>query len=121
MQAFAVLMIAVSCPDHFRDSLPASIHSVRQLVSILRGMYDTNKLAARAYQIIYSIVKTSRPSVWADVAAAFPDEDIMVLLQQPAAGKLDSKYLPWPDDDQPNDGLFRYDVDEFGTYHFHPL
>ena len=91
MQALAVLMIAISCPDRFRDSLPASFHSVRRLVSLLRGMRDTNMLAARAYQFIYLIVKTSEPFVWADVADAFPDEDIMVL-QQPAVGKVDPKY-----------------------------
>jgi hypothetical protein len=120
MQALAVLMIAISCPDHFRDSLPASFHSVRQLVSLLRGMRDTNMLATRAYQIIYSIVKTSEPFVWADVADAFPDENIVVL-QQPATAKVDRKYLPWPDSDQPMEALFRYDMDGFGTYHFRVL
>jgi hypothetical protein len=121
MQALAVLMIAISCPDHFRDSLSASFHSVRQLVSLLRGMRDANKLAARAYQLVYSIVKTSNPSVWADIADAFPDEDIVVLQQQPAAEKVDAKYLPWPDNNQPTEELFRYEIDGFGTYHFQAL
>jgi hypothetical protein len=120
MQALAVLMIAISCPDHFRDSLPASIRSARRLVSLLRGMCDTNALASRAYQFIYSIVKTSSPFVWPDIADAFPDEVIMVL-QQPAAGKVDPKYLPWPDNDQTTDKLFRYEMDGFGNYHFHAL
>lgn len=120
MQALAVLMIAISCPDHFRDSLPASIRSARRLVSLLRGMCDTNALASRAYQFIYSIVKTSSPFVWPDIADAFPDEVIMVL-QQPAAGKVDPKYLPWPDNDQPTDKLFRYEMDGFGNYYFHAL
>jgi hypothetical protein len=120
MQALAVLMIAISCPGHFRDSLPISVHSVRQLVSCLRGMRDTNTLAARAYQFIYSIVKTSERFVWADVADAFPDKDIMVL-QQPAVGKVDPKYLPWPENDQTVEALFGYEMDGFGTYHFQVL
>ncbi|CAN9305979.1 unnamed protein product [Alternaria alternata] len=120
MQALAVLMIAISCPNYFRDSLPASTHSARQLVSLLRGMRDTNALAARAYQFIYSIVKTSEPFVWADIADAFPDEVIMVL-QQPAAVKVDPRYLPWPDNDQPIEALLRYEIDRFGNYNFHTL
>jgi hypothetical protein len=120
MQALAVLMIATSCPDHFRDSLPASIHGIRQLVSSLRSMRETNMLAARAYQVVYSIVKTSRPFVWTDVADAFPDEVIMVL-QQPATGKMDPQYLPWPGNDELNEALFRYEMDGFGNYHFHML
>jgi hypothetical protein len=120
MQALAVLMIATSCPNHFRDSLPASIHGIRQLVSSLRGMCESNALAARAYQVIYSIVKTSKAFVWADVADAFPDEIIMVL-QQPAAGKVDPKYLPWPDNDQQSETLFRYEMDGYGNYYFHML
>ncbi|CAN9443338.1 unnamed protein product [Alternaria alternata] len=109
MQALTVLMIAISCPGHFRDSLPVSCHSVRQLVSFLRGMRETNTLAARAYQFIYSIVKTSKPFIWDDVADAFPDEDIIVL-QQPAAGRVDPKYSPWPDNDQPVEALFKYEL-----------
>ncbi|CAN9080203.1 unnamed protein product [Alternaria alternata] len=120
MQALTVLMIAISCPGHFRDSLPVSCHSVRQLVSFLRGMRETNTLAARAYQFIYSIVKTSKPFIWDDVADAFPDEDIIVL-QQPAAGRVDPKYSPWPDNDQPVEALFKYEVDGFGAYHFQVL
>ncbi|CAN9149101.1 unnamed protein product [Alternaria alternata] len=120
MQALTVLMIAISCPGHFRDSLPVSCHSVRQLVSFLRGMRETNTLAARAYQFIYSIVKTSKPFTWDDVADAFPDEDIIVL-QQPAAGRVDPKYSPWPDNDQPVEALFKYEVDGFGAYHFQVL
>jgi hypothetical protein len=120
MQALAVLMIATSCPDHFRDSLQASIHSIRQLVTSLRGMCETNAFAARAYQVIYSIVKTSKPFVWPDVADAIPDEVIMVL-QQPATGKVDPQYLPWPDNNHPSEALFRYEMDGFGNYHFHML
>lgn len=120
MQALAVLMIATSVPDHFRDSLPASIHGIRQLVTALRGMCQTNMLAARAYQVVYLIVKTSKPFIWADVADAFPDEVVMVL-QQPPAGKIDPTYLPWPDNDQPSEALFRYEMDGFGNYHFHML
>ncbi|KAL1801751.1 hypothetical protein ACET3X_002093 [Alternaria dauci] len=120
MQALAVLMIAISCPDHFRDSLPASYRSVRQLVSSLRSMRNTNALAVRAYQIVYSIVKTSKPFVWAEVADAFPDEDITVLLQ-PAASKTDRKYLPWSDNDQPIETLFSYRMDGFGGYQFQML
>jgi hypothetical protein len=123
MQALAVLMIAISVPDHFRDALAPSIQAVRQLVSLLRAMCDTNALAARAYHFIYSIVKTSEPLVWADIADAFPDEVIMVLRPPPyAAGtKVDHKYLPWPDDDQPAEKLFRYELDGWGNYHFHAL
>jgi hypothetical protein len=86
-------------------------------------MCDTNALAARAYQFIYSIVKTSEPFVWADIADAFPDEVIMVLRPPPyAAGtKVDHKYLPWPDNDQPTEKLFRYELDGWGNYHFHAL
>ncbi|KAI4647246.1 uncharacterized protein J4E79_010397 [Alternaria viburni] len=120
MQSLAVLMIAISCPDHFRDTLQASVHSTRQLVTSLRSMCDTNMLASRAYQVVYSIVKTSKPYVWADIADAFPDEVIMVL-QQPAPAKVDPQYLPWPDNDQPAEALFRYEMDNFGNYHFHML
>ncbi|RYN18350.1 hypothetical protein AA0112_g11629 [Alternaria arborescens] len=120
MQALAVLMIAISCPDHFRNAAAASIQAVRQLVSLLRAMCDTNALAARAYQFIYSIVKTSEPFVWAEIADAFPDEVIMVL-RPPAEGKVDPKYLPWPDNDQPTEKLFRYELDGWGNYHFHAL
>ncbi|CAN9079350.1 unnamed protein product [Alternaria alternata] len=120
MQALAVLMIAISCPDHFRDSFPTCPHSVRQLVSCLRSMRDTNKLAVRAYQFIYSIVKTSKPFIWDEVADAFPDEDIMVL-QRPTMERVNLKYLPWPENDQPAEALFKYDMDVFGAYHFQVL
>jgi hypothetical protein len=120
MQALVVLMIAISCPDHFRDSHQASVHSTRQLVTSLRSMCDTNMLASRAYQVVYSIVKTSKPYVWADIADVFPDEAIMVL-QQPAPPKTDPQYVPWPDNDESSEALFRYEMDNFGNYHFHML
>ncbi|KAI4942805.1 hypothetical protein J4E91_009725 [Alternaria rosae] len=120
VQALAVLMIAISCPDHFRDTLQASVYSTRQLVTSLRSMCDTSMLASRAYQVIYSIVKTSKPYVWADIEDAVPDEVIMVL-QQPAPAKVDPQYLPWPENDQSSEALFRYEMDNFGNYHFHML
>ena len=83
-------------------------------------MRDTNKLAVRAYQFIYSIVKTSKPFIWDEVADAFPDEDIMVL-QRPTMERVNLKYLPWPENDQPAEALFKYDMDVFGTYHFQVL
>lgn len=120
MQALAVLMIAISCPDHFRDTLRASVYSTRQLVTSLRSMCDTNMLASRAYQVIYTIVKTSKPHIWADIEDAVPDEVIM-MLQQPAPVKVDPQYLPWPNNDQSSEALFRYEMDNFGNYHFHML
>ena len=94
--------------------------AIEHLESAIAAEPEDPALAARAYQFIYSIVKTSSPFVWPDIADAFPDEVIMVL-QQPAAGKVDPKYLPWPDNDQPTDKLFRYEMDGFGNYHFHAL
>jgi hypothetical protein len=120
MQALVVLMIAISCPDHFRNSLQASIQSTRQLVNSLRSMGETSALASRAYQVVYSMVKTSKPYIWADILDVFPDEVVMVL-QQPAPAKVNKQYLPWPDNDQPPQGLFRYEMDNFGNYHFHML
>ncbi|KAG9187290.1 hypothetical protein G6011_05161 [Alternaria panax] len=130
MQALAVLLIATSVPDHFRDTLPSSHHSIRQLVASLRSMCQTNELAARAYQVVYSIMKASGTFVWDEVADAFPDE-VMMVLQMPTTaiqmrdvgkkGVVDPKYVPWPDNDQPSEALFRYEIDEFGNYHFHML
>jgi len=120
MQALAVLMNAIACPLSFRDSSAKSAQAVRQLVNRLRGMRETNVIAARAYQVIYSIVKTSNPNLWIDVADAFPDEMAMVV-QQPAPSIFDPKYLPWPGREQSSDALFRYELDNFGNYHFHLL
>ncbi|KAF1832239.1 hypothetical protein BDW02DRAFT_600108 [Decorospora gaudefroyi] len=120
MQALAVLMNAIACPDHFRESLKGSIHCVKQLVGWLRAMGETSMVAGRAYQVLYSIVKTSKPYVWDAVAEVFPDEVAMVL-QQPASGQVDPRYLSWPAKDQLSEALFQYELDGFGNYHFHML
>ncbi|KAF1935361.1 hypothetical protein EJ02DRAFT_131635 [Clathrospora elynae] len=120
MQALAILMNAMACPQHFKDSTNSSAQHVRQLVGRLRGMRETNSMAARAYQVLYSIVKTSRPHIWDDISDAFPD-DMTILLQQPASGKIDLRYMPWPGHDRPSEVLFRYELDGFGNYQFHLL
>ncbi|KAL7770332.1 hypothetical protein CFE70_000265 [Pyrenophora teres f. teres 0-1] len=120
MQSLAVLMNAISCSATFSDPSKNSVAAVHQLANWLRRMRETNSLAARAYQVVYSIVKTSDPSVWVDIADAFPDEMAMVV-QQPASTLFDPKYLPWPGKEQSSDALFRYELDDFGNYHFHML
>ncbi|EDU41093.1 conserved hypothetical protein [Pyrenophora tritici-repentis Pt-1C-BFP] len=120
MQSLAVLMNAIACSTSFRDPSKKSVAAVHQLANWLRVMRETNSLAARAYQVVYSIVKTSDPSVWVDIADAFPDEMTMVV-QQPASVPFDPKYLPWPGKEQSSDALFRYELDDFGNYHFHML
>jgi hypothetical protein len=116
MQALAILMNAISCPGIFNDRSPSSADCVKQLVRWLRVMRSSNMVAGRAYEVLYSIVKTSKPHVWADIADAFPDE-ITVVPQQPASGEADPQYIPWPGQNEPTEALVRYEVDSFGNYH----
>jgi hypothetical protein len=120
MQSLAVLMNAIACPEHFKDYLQSSAHCVKQLVSWLRAMSETNTVAARAYQVLYFIVKTSKPFIWNEIMEVFPDE-MNLVLQQPRPAKPDAQYLPWPGRDQSSEALFRYEFDGFGNYHFHAL
>ncbi|KAJ6273224.1 hypothetical protein PSV08DRAFT_385628 [Bipolaris maydis] len=118
MQALAILMNAIACPDHFADSYSVSAHGVRQLVGWLLAMRATNVIAARAHQLVYSLVKTSNPQVWESIADVFPDDVSMVLLQ-PSPVLVDPKYVPWPAKESPIDALFEYDLNDFFVYN-HP-
>jgi hypothetical protein len=120
MQALAILMNVISCPESFSDKLQTSVDCVKQLVGWLWAMRSSNIVAARAYALLYSIVKTSKPFVWCDIADAFPDEVTMVP-QQPASGKVDPQYLPWPAQNEPSEALFRYELDGFGNYQYRLL
>ncbi|RMZ74495.1 fungal specific transcription factor domain-containing [Pyrenophora seminiperda CCB06] len=120
MQSIAVLMNAIACAGNFYDPNKKSATAVRQLISWLRGLRETNNVAARAYQVVYSIVKTSDPNVWVDIADIFPNEMTMVV-QQPASSTFDAKYMPWPGKQPSSDALFRYELDNFGNLHFHLL
>jgi hypothetical protein len=126
MQSLAILLNAIACPDHFPEHLQSSTNSAKQLITCLHAMAETNALAARAYQVLYSIVKTLEPLVWDGIMDVFPAEldlDVMtLLLQQPMAPpKANAQYLPWPGRDQPSETLFRYEFDGFGNYSFHAL
>jgi hypothetical protein len=120
MQALAVLMNAIACPERFTDWLQSSAKCVKQLVGWLRALGDTNAIAARAYRVLYSIVKMSKPSVWNLVVDAFPDE-VALLLQQSVPVNPDLQYLPWPEHDQPSEALFQYEADSSGDYHYRLL
>lgn len=117
MQALAILMNAIACPDHFADSSSLSAHGVRQLVGWLLAMRATNVIAARAHQLVYSLVKTSNPQVWASIADVFPDDVSMVLLQ-PLPALVDPKYVPWPAKESPIDAWFEYDLNSFFGYNY---
>ncbi|KAL6159208.1 hypothetical protein ACJQWK_04085 [Exserohilum turcicum] len=119
MQALAVLMNAIACPEHFSSSLSLSTYGVHQLVGWLRAMRDNNIMAARAHQVVYSIVKTSKPYVWAGVADAFPD-DFTTILYPPVLvpTQVDAKYVPWPANEQAVDAWFDYDLDTFFGFHY---
>jgi hypothetical protein len=119
MQALAVLMNAIACPKPFRDLLQSSSQCTKQLVGWLRVMGETNNIAARAYQVLYSIVKMSKPFVWNLVMDAFPDE-VALMLQQPVPVNPDPQYLPWPDEDQA-ETLFQYEVDSYGDFRYRLL
>jgi hypothetical protein len=120
MQALAVLMNAIACPERFAEWLQSSSQCVKQLVGWLRAMAKTNTIAARAYRVLYSIVKMSKPFVWHLVIDAFPDE-VAMMLQVPVPVNPDPQYLPWPNTDQPSEALFRYEVDSFGEFHYRLL
>lgn len=117
MQALAILMNAIACPDHFADSSSLSAHGVRQLVGWLLAMRATNVIAARAHQLVYSLVKTSNPQVWVSIADVFPDDISMVLLQ-PSPALVDPKYVPWPAKESPIDAWFEYDLNSFFGYKY---
>ncbi|EUC40028.1 hypothetical protein COCMIDRAFT_41571 [Bipolaris oryzae ATCC 44560] len=86
----------------------------------LLAMRATNIIAARAHQLVYSLVKTSNPQVWASIADAFPDDASMVLLQ-PLPAIVDPKYVPWPAKESPMDAWFEYDLNSFFGYNCPPL
>jgi hypothetical protein len=44
-----------------------------------------------------------------------------MVLQRPTMERVNLKYLPWPENDQPAEALFKYDMDVFGAYHFQVL
>ncbi|EUC28529.1 hypothetical protein COCCADRAFT_40961 [Bipolaris zeicola 26-R-13] len=117
MQALAILMNAIACPDHFADSSSLLAHGVRQLVGWLLAMRATNVIAARAHQLVYSLVKTSNPQVWVSIADVFPDDISMVLLQ-PSPALVDPKYVPWPAKESPIDAWFEYDLNSFFGYKY---
>jgi hypothetical protein len=127
MQSLAILLNAIACPDHFPEHLESSTHSAKQLIKYLQIMRETNAVAARAYQVLNSIVKTSKPFVWNDIMDAFPNDlypDVMDLVMQhykPMDVRADAKYLPWPGRDLPSETLFRYEFDGFGNCSFHAL
>ena len=77
MQALAVLLIGISCRQHFEFSYSNSVASVKKLVTYVQYMRDTNDTAKRAYQVIHGIIKAPdlvNPSIWVDIAGLFPDE-----------------------------------------------
>lgn len=119
MQALAILMNAIAYPEHFADSSSLSAYGVRQLVGWLLAMRETNIIAARAHQVVYSLVKTSKPHVWASIADAFPD-DLTIALLHPAPAPIDPKYVPWPAEEQPMDTWFEHDLDSFYGYNYSP-
>lgn len=119
MQALAILMNAIACPEHFADSSSRSAYGVRQLVGWLIAMRATNVIAARAHQVVYSLVKTSKPHVWASIADAFPD-DLAIVLLHPGPAPINPKYMPWPAEEQPTDTWFENDLNSFYSYHYSP-
>ena len=119
MQALAILMNAIACPKHFAGSSSLSAYGVRQLVGWLLAMRETNIIAARAHQLVYSLVKTSKPDVWTSVADAFPDDLTIVLLHPPPA-PINQKYVPWPVEEQPIDAWFEQDLNSFYGYNHPP-
>ena len=120
MQALAILMNAIACPEHFADSSSLSAYGVRQLVGWLLAMRETNIIAARAHQVVYSLVKTSKPHVWTSIADAFPDDFTIVLLHPGPAPTIDPKYVPWPAEEQPMDAWFEQDLNSFYGYEYAP-
>ncbi|KAH7396751.1 fungal-specific transcription factor domain-containing protein [Phaeosphaeria sp. MPI-PUGE-AT-0046c] len=99
MQALAVLLIAISCRKHLEASYATSITAVGKLVMWLRYMRHGNNTAKRAYNSLYSIVKSPHlldPFVWGDVEGFFPDED--VASRASAHGQADDvhAYGAWP-------------------------
>ncbi|USP81639.1 uncharacterized protein yc1106_08913 [Curvularia clavata] len=115
MQALAILMNAIACPEHFADSSSLSAYGVRQLVGWLLAMRETNIIAARAHQVVYSLVKTSQPHIWTSIADAFPD-DLTIVLLHPGPAPINPKYVPWPAEEQPMDAWFENDLNSFYGY-----
>jgi hypothetical protein len=100
MQSLAILLIGISCRQHFESSYGSSVDTVRKLVVWLQHMRQTNETAERAYHVIYNIVKPpnlSAPAIWKDIVDMFPDE---IVPQEPPPPRMDAYAYPWPSGEQ---------------------
>jgi hypothetical protein len=115
MQAFAILLIGISCRKHFDASYDSSIASAKSLITWLQYMRDGNDTAKRAYQVAYDIVKDPHladPSVWADLVDAFPDE-----LQTSIHHAHDTQTYLWPGEGPSVPNPFGYAEGTYGFQH----
>jgi hypothetical protein len=56
MQALAVLLVGISCRQHFEQTYANSVASVKKMVTYLQRMCDHDEIAGRAYQVLYEII-----------------------------------------------------------------
>ncbi|KAH3949739.1 hypothetical protein HBI24_125950 [Parastagonospora nodorum] len=115
MQAFAILLIGISCRRHFDASYDSSVASAKSLITWLQYMRDGNDTAKRAYQVAYDIVKDPHladPFVWADLVDAFPDE-----LQTSIHHAHDTQAYLWPGEGPSVPNPFGYAEDTYGFQH----
>jgi hypothetical protein len=100
MQCLAVLLIGISCRQHFESSYDSSVTGVRRLVTWLQHMRQTNETAERAYHVIYNIIKPPHLpplAIWHDIVDVFPNE---IVPQEPPLPRMDAYAYPWTSGEQ---------------------
>lgn len=97
MQALAVLLTCISLRQHFDSLYAPSVKSLDKLITYLQCMRKTSDIAARAYEVAYSIVRApdlTNPTVWKDIAHMFPEENLGQHVS--AHQHVDPNvYIPW--------------------------
>jgi hypothetical protein len=124
MQSLAVLLVGISCRTYFELSYSNSVAAVKKLVTWLLCMRETNDMAKRGYQVIYSIVRADNladPFMWKDIVGFLPSHEVT----QPAQGQTQMSaqvYQTWAGEEQPLQRLFGFqDAGDFASYDVRPV
>jgi hypothetical protein len=116
MQAITTLLVTLSCGKHFEKFQVNSVACSRKLIHWLRGMSITNDVAHRAYMVLYSIVKTSDSSAFADFVDMFTDDLASQAIPPHTPVTANQAYVSWMGEGQPSQLPLGQQSSEFVFY-----